>query len=185
MALNIKTEPIRSKKTINAIGLYLRAKNVRDYAIFKTQLNTALRISDIVNLKYDDICNKYLNIVEKKTKKSKKILINRELKAVFDELINFYGLREGDYLFQSQKGQNKPITTTQVHRIYSNIAKIFNLSNFNSHSLRKTFCYFAYQETKDIGLIMRLLNHSSQSITLRYIGIDDNQIDELYNNFQI
>lgn len=136
-------------------------------------------------MKYDDICKKYLNLIEKKTNKSKKILINKELRNVFIELINFYGLKEGDYLFQSQKGQNKPITTTQVHRIYNNIAKIFNLSNFNSHSLRKTFCYFAYQETKDIGLIMRLLNHSNQAITLRYIGIDDNQIDELYNNFQI
>lgn len=139
-------------------------------------------------MKYENIIfqqkiRKYLEIVEKKTNKPKKILINNELKTVFNELIKIYDIKEGDYLFQSQKGQNKPITTTQIHRIYKNIANIFNLSNFNSHSLRKTFCYFVYQETKDIALIMNLLNHSSQAITMRYIGIDDNKIDELYSNY--
>lgn len=188
--MNITTEPIRDKNTIDAISIYLKSKNFRNYAIFKVQLNTALRISDVVKLKYDNCYFKskplkYIKIIEKKTKKSKKILVNKELNKILIELIENFKYKEGDYLFQSQKGQNEPISTTQVHRIYNNISKIFNLKNFNSHSLRKTFCYFAYNETKDIALLMQLLNHSSQNITLKYIGLNGEKIDELYSKIEI
>lgn len=152
------------------------------------QLNTGLRVSDVVKLNYDDVFlengnfKKHLSITEQKTKKHKLIFINKELKNTFEELKKFFILKSGDYFFQSRKGINKPITTTQVHRIYAQIAPIFNLKQFNSHSLRKTFCYFIYQKNKDINLIMKLMNHSSTAITLRYIGITDNDIDDIYDN---
>lgn len=152
------------------------------------QLNTGLRVSDVVKLNYDDVFlkngnfKKHLSITEQKTKKHKLIFINGELKNTFKELKDFFNLKSGDYFFQSRKGTNKPITTTQAHRIYAKIAPIFNLKQFNSHSLRKTFCYFIYQKNKDINLIMKLMNHSSSAITLRYIGITDNDIDDIYNS---
>lgn len=84
--INKTTEPIRNKKTLKAIELYLKNINYRNYALFKTQLNTGLRISDVVKLKYDDFFlengkfKKHIEIVEKKTKKNKVIFINEELK---------------------------------------------------------------------------------------------------------
>ena len=168
--------------------MYLKNTNFRNYCLFKTQLNTGLRISDIVKLKYDDAFDKngnirkHLSIVEKKTGKNRIIFINQELKQTFKELKNYYNLTQGKYFFCSRKGNNQPLTTTQVHRIYQNIGNIFNLKNFNSHSLRKTFCYYIYQKNKDINLIMKLMNHSSTAITLRYIGITDDDIDNIYSS---
>ena len=168
--------------------MYLKNTNFRNYGLFKVQLNTGLRISDVVNLKYDDVfekngnLKKHISLTEKKTKKHRVIFINNELKNVFKELREYFKLSSGIYLFKSRKGQNKPITTTQVHRIYQNIGKVFNLKNFNSHSLRKTFCYFVYQKNKDINLIMKLMNHSSTAITLRYIGITNDDIDNIYSS---
>ena len=168
--------------------MYLKNTNFRNYGLFKVQLNTGLRISDVVKLKYDDIFDKndnirkHISLIEKKTKKNRVIFINNELKNVCKELKDYFNLVSGMYLFASRKGQNKPLTTTQVHRIYQNIGQIFNLKSFNSHSLRKTFCYFIYQKNKDINLIMKIMNHSSAAITLRYIGITDNDIDNIYSS---
>lgn len=168
--------------------MYLKSTNFRNYGLFKVQLNTGLRISDVVKLKYDDVFDKngnikkHLSITEKKTGKHRVIFINQELKQVFKDLKNYYSLTQDKYFFCSRKGINQPLTTTQVHRIYQNIGNIFNLNNFNSHSLRKTFCYFIYQKNKDINLIMKLMNHSSTAITLRYIGITDDDIDNIYSS---
>lgn len=44
--------------------------------------------------------------------------------------------------------------------------------------MRKTFGYYYYKNTKDIELLMKLFNHSSQSITLSYIGINQGVIKD-------
>ncbi len=170
--------------------MYLKNTNFRNYGLFKVQLNTGLRISDVVKLKYDDVfekngnIKKHLSLTEKKTKKNRLIFINNELRTTFKELKDYFEYKDTMYLFTSRKGQNRPLTTTQVHRIYQNIGQIFNLKNFNSHSLRKTFCYFIYQKNNDINLIMKIMNHSSTAITLRYIGITDDDIDNIYSSLE-
>jgi len=51
--------------------------------------------------------------------------------------------------------------------------------------LRKTFGYHFYQQTKDVALLQELFNHSSPSVTLRYIGINQDKIDQAYDNFSL
>ena len=52
-----------------------------------------------------------------------------------------------------------------------------------THSMRKTFGYHHYQQFKDIVILQKIFNHSSPQITLRYIGVEQDQIDDSYNNF--
>lgn len=52
-----------------------------------------------------------------------------------------------------------------------------------THSMRKTFGYHHYQQFKDVVILQKIFNHSSPQITLRYIGIEQDQIDDSYNNF--
>ena len=52
-----------------------------------------------------------------------------------------------------------------------------------THTMRKTFGYHHYQQFKDVVLLQKIFNHSSPQITLRYIGIEQDQIDYSYNNF--
>ncbi|MBR0317501.1 MAG: tyrosine-type recombinase/integrase [Synergistaceae bacterium] len=47
-----------------------------------------------------------------------------------------------------------------------------------THSLRKTFGYILYQSDQSIELIQKFLNHSSPAITLAYIGITQDDMDE-------
>ncbi len=64
-------------------------------------------------------------------------------------------------------------------------AEICGIENFGTHSMRKTWGYWTYKISKfNIELIMDTFNHSSQTITLRYIGVNQDQKDELYSLVQ-
>jgi len=61
----------------------------------------------------------------------------------------------------------------------------FNIEEIGTHTLRKTFGYHFYKKTNDIALLMELFNHSSQSITLRYIGMNQDFMDEQLIDFNL
>lgn len=186
ISMNKVTQPLRSKKKVDELLTYLKGKNYRDYMIAKIQLNTARRIGDIINLKVLDILNedfslkKYITIQEQKTKKIARIVINQSIQESIKDYIFEKKMKYNDYLFKSRKGENKPITKTQAHRIFQDAAKVLGLENFGTHSLRKTWGYFCYQETHNIALIMDVYNHSSEKITLRYIGITQKDKDYMH-----
>lgn len=74
------------------------------------------------------------------------------------------------------------IQRVQAYRILNKSAEAIGLKNIGTHSLRKTFGYHYYQRTHDISLLMELFNHSSRSVTLRYIGIHQDVINEIFNS---
>ena len=77
------------------------------------------------------------------------------------------------------------ISVTQAYRILRAGAEAVGIENFGTHSLRKTWGFWTYDKSKyNIALIMSIFNHSSQNITLRYIGIDQKSQDELYSLVQ-
>ena len=57
--------------------------------------------------------------------------------------------------------------------------------HIGSHTLRKTFSYHHYQTFHDVAILQDLLNHSSPSITLKYIGITQDNIEETLQNFEL
>ena len=72
----------------------------------------------------------------------------------------------------------------QVYKIRDEVCNDVGINyKVGTHSLRKTFGYHHYIKFKDIAILQKILNHSSTSITLRYIGIEQDRIDESYMNF--
>lgn len=164
-------EPIRDKELISDIADYLRDKNERDYVMFMFGIYSGLRISDILKFKVRDVRNKsYIVMREQKTKKEKRFPINDELKPVLQNYIQ--GKKDFEYLFRSRKGMNQPISRQQAYNILSDAADKFDLYAIGTHTLRKTFGYHMYQQTHDAVTIKEILNHSDISVTLRYIGIN-------------
>lgn len=188
--MNKTTEPVRSMKDIYNIFAYLKGRSLRNYLIAKVQLNTAFRISDVLRLKVGDFVQDngdfrdWLTAKEKKTSKVRRIAINSSLKQALSEYLDQYDLNPGDYLFKSRKGINKAITTTQAHRIFQEVGQVLHLENFGTHSLRKSWGYFAYKKTKNIAVIMEAYNHHSEKETLKYIGITQKNHDDLYNQIK-
>jgi len=182
-------EPLRDKTRIKQMNQYLYGRDPKYGLIFKFGLNTGLRISDILPLKVKDIftCNsefrEYLVLKEKKTKKEKKIKLNNALRNAVQLYIKEKNLTYEDFLYPSKKGTY--IGRIQAYRVLKDAADLVGIENFGTHSLRKTWGYWTYKMSKyNIGLIMDTFNHSSQSITLRYIGVNQDQKDELYSLVQ-
>lgn len=184
-------EPIKNKKKVDALLNYLKGKNERDWLLAKFQLNTGLRISDVVKVKVENLLTANMNfkdyfvLCEKKTNKEKKIKLNDSLKKALKAYIKQNNLTPDDYIFKSRKGVNLHISVTQAYRILKSAANNISIENFGTHSLRKTWGYWTYKASRyNIGLIMDVFNHSSQKITLRYIGIAQEDKDELYSLVQ-
>lgn len=175
-------EPIRDKEKIELVKSILKKSGMRDYLLFLLGINSGLRISDILSLKVSDILNKqYIDIKEQKTSKNRKFPITDSFRSPLKEYIT--GKLPEDWLFLSQRG-NRAITRVQAYRIISNACEKAGITErIGTHTLRKTFGYHFYKKTKDIGLLQNIFNHSAPSVTLRYIGINQDIIDKNLNAF--
>lgn len=175
-------QPIKKLEDIQKIKKYL-AKKPRDALLFSFGINTGLRISDILSLDVGDVKSRdYIEIREKKTNKYKKFPLNRFLK----EEINLFveGLASEQPLFYTQK--HCRLDRAQAYRILNKAAQAVGVKErIGTHTLRKTFGYHFYQQYDDIVMLQKIFNHSTPSITLRYIGIEQEDIDEVYRNFYL
>lgn len=173
-------EPIRSKVQLNSLKKYLRGQNLRDYLLFVLGINSGLRISDLLKLTVEDVRDKDRIIIrEQKTGKMKDFPLGESSKKAIQEYLKSTGVKDG-YLFVSRKGVN-PITRIQAYRILNEAAQRVGIKEaVGTHTLRKTFGYHAYQNGVDITRIQKLLNHSAPSVTLAYIGITKEELDNVY-----
>lgn len=177
-------QPIRDRDKIQEMKNELLMTGFRNYMLFNIGINTGLRVSDILALKVIDVKNKtHIVIKEKKTNKANRFLINSNLRMDIDKYI--YNMDENEFLFKSQKGENTPITRIQAYRILNQCAKRCNLKEIGTHTMRKTFGYWHYKQYKDIAILQDIFNHSSSSITLTYIGINDDIKDKTIENFYL
>ena len=176
-------EPIRDKELIVKIESVLARKSFRNLLLFVIGTNSGLRISDILALNIGDVKNKsHIEIIEKKTGKKKKFPINNKLKRLI--LPFTLGKNNEEPLFISQK--NNRLSRGQAYKIIHDACREVGITyNIGTHSLRKSFGYHHYKQYKDVAILQAILNHSSPSITLKYIGINQDIIDESYNNFEL
>lgn len=178
-------QPIRDIDTIHAIQNDLKENNFRNYLMFEIGIYIGIRISDILNIKVKDIKNKdNLTLREIKTKKEKLMPIPSHLKREINTYIDDMDLKDSDYIFKSRKKKIKPISRVQAYNILKKIANKYKLENIGTHTLRKTFGYHFYKKTQDVALLMTIFNHSDPSITLRYIGIEQDNVNKSLKNFK-
>jgi integrase len=176
-------QPIRDPDIISEMEKYLIETNERNYIMFEIGVYMGLRISDILKLRVRHVKGTHINIRETKTRKEKKIVINNRLRKVLDKYIA--GRADDEYLIQSRQGINRPIGRSMAYKALREVADLFSLENIGTHTLRKTFGYHYYKKNKDIGMLMYIFNHSSERVTLRYIGIIQDTIDDAMKNFRI
>ncbi|MEK3787572.1 tyrosine-type recombinase/integrase [Paenibacillus sp. FSL K6-1230] len=180
-------QPIRDPRKLEMIKRNLKDKNERNYILFQIGINTGLRISDILPLTVKDVKGTHISIRERKTGKEKKVLIRKSLRRDLDRYIS--GMLDWEYLFQGRKrkGQMKrqPITRNMAYKIIREAAEEAGLAEIGTHSMRKTFGYSFYNEKKDIALLMDLFNHTEEKVTLRYIGILQDTLDDALDDFEL
>lgn len=169
-------QPIRNKRDIERMKKALG--NPRDRLLFIFGINSALRISDILKLTVGDVRGANVITSEQKTGKAKRFPLNASIKNAIATLIP-KDAPASQPLFPSRKGG--AITRVQAWRILNEAAARAGIDvEIGTHSLRKTFAYHAYKGGVDISVLMTVLNHASQRETLRYIGVQQADVDDVY-----
>ena len=177
-------QPIRDREKLEEMKTELLKTGYKNYLMFVVGINTGLRISDMLELKVRDLRDQtHIKIIEQKTNKIKRFLINSLLKIEIDKYIKI--MSDEEYLFQSRKGENKPLSRVQAYRILNSAAEHIRLQEIGTHTLRKTFGYWHYKQNKYVALLQQIFNHSSPSVTLRYIGINEDIADKSIENFYL
>lgn len=184
-------EPIRNKQQIDSMKRVLRgsgAIGARDHLLFVLGINTALRISDLLSLKIDTLVDSKgkspdrISIREQKTGKLRSFPINESIKKALTIYFDSYPDISGEnFLFFSREGENKAISRVRAWQLLNDAARKVGITDpIGSHTLRKTYGYHAYQQGADIVLLQKTFGHSAPSVTLRYIGITQDDIDQVY-----
>ena len=198
-------EPFKDLADIEKIiGYFRRNGEYRNMMMFVMGINLPLRGSDLRLLRWGDIFtitgdwNDEFYSVAKKTGKVQWLALNQNCKDVIEyylrrEHLTKEDLDMGGYLFTSRKKvynevtgkkESKPIERKRIGEIIENACENVGLdkSKYGSHSLRKTWGYTYYKTTGDILLVQKVLGHNSINDTLRYIGI---QKDDILGSYQV
>ena len=193
------TQPIRKKEDVRAFLHYYRVEvpSERNYTLIILGLYTALRISDILNLKWNDVYNfekedfhEHLTVYEQKTGKQNRVILNRVVKEALQEYMDSKNRRKKtsstDYIFTKTTDYTIPLNRTQAFRIIRKAAReTLHMEHISCHSLRKTFGYHAWKQGTPPALLMEIYNHSSYKITKRYLGIEQDEKDDIFLKIEI
>ncbi len=180
----MKVQPIHRLKDVRAIKKLI-ADSARDSAIFSIGINTNLRASDILRLTIDQMKDikpgHEIEIIEKKTRKKRRITLNQEATTAIQRLlVALHGkYKDTDSLFQGQRGPLNVKTVTQLVKKWCNDINLDG--NYGSHTMRKTW---GVHQRKRVGTsipeLMVMFNHTSQKQTLDYLCIQPEEIREAY-----
>ena len=177
---------VKSTDQISAIGLLLDKHGNDTYRdIWQLGINLALRISDLLNLKYDDFSGgETIKIIEGKTGKSRIIKLNEKVQAIIKQRRE--SSPNDDFVFQSKsnraKSLNKPLSRIVVARKFAEVGEIIGV-HLGTHSMRKTRGYAMWSAGVPLEVIALVLNHSSPVVTMRYIGLEQADINQTYDDF--
>jgi integrase len=150
---------------------------------------TACRASDILTFRWCDILNKSKHIVnEKKTKKTRQISFNPSVQKKIKELYGLLGKPDvNEYVFISSV-TSESITIQYINQKLKKFKLKYriNIGHFSTHTFRKTFGRYVYDKhdhsAESLMLLNKILCHSSIGVTKTYIGITQDEINDIFNS---
>jgi len=180
---NKTSDYLTTDEILRLIRYFKKMGNHRMVLLIEFGIKTLLRYSDISRINWSDVlCKETLILNEKKTNKRREITIGRTLRESI--LTSYNELKQPnkeELVFQYTLQH-----TNLLLKIGGKDVKIRN-KNISTHSLRKSGSRFIWENNghSDEYLIKlsSILNHSSTSITRRYLGISREEIKDIYQSF--
>jgi integrase len=164
---------------------YLRRGELRNHALIVLGVHTALRISDLLRLRWDDVYDfkhervlDTITVVEHKTQKTACIALHKNVIAALT-LLAVQSAQPERYLIENPHTE-RAISRVHAYRLIRSAADALALGRVSCHSLRKTFGYFAWKSGVSPAVIMDIYNHSSLAVTRRYLGITQDDKNAVY-----
>lgn len=164
------------KNLINSI------KNIKHKAIISTIYSCGLRISEVVNLKLQDIDSNAMTvkIVNSKGKKDRVVMLSEKLLELLRTYFKQYKPRE--FLFEGQNGGK--YSTRSIQQIFNRAAaKVKIKKRVSVHTLRHSFASHLLDNGTDIRFIQELLGHKHLSTTQIYTHINPVSVKKIKSPF--
>lgn len=150
---------------------------------------TACRASDILNFRWVDILDRTEHVVvEQKTKKARKLSFNQSVQRKLKELYNLLGRPSKDEFIFISKTTGKPLTIQYINQKLKDFKYKYRIKigNFSTHTFRKTFGRYVYDthnhSAESLILLNKILCHSNINVTKTYIGITQDEINNIFNS---
>ena len=190
------TQPFRKIDEIEKLKHFFHSKGeIRNYVLITLGVNTALRISDLLQITWEDVWNfhshcfkEHMVIVEQKTGKTANVYLNTQCQESLQELKEKCDdqIFPSEHIFKSRVGKNKPIGRNRAYVIVKDACRLLGYEgNLACHSLRKTFGYHAWKQGASPAIIMSIYNHSSMEVTKRYLSIEQDDKDDVFRNIML
>ena len=190
-----EVEAVKTGEQRQQVEAHLADQAIIYADIWKVGVNTALRISDLLSLTMGhvrslDPAQPTLNVIEQKTGKLRKIVVNQTALDVMQRRLADYSdhvwLFQTDAVNRNRREPPKPINRRSVSRVFEQVGqKVAPKVVLGTHSMRKTRGYAMHKAGRSIESIAKVLNHSSPAVTMRYIGLVQQDIDESYMDFEL
>lgn len=194
-------DPLRKRTQINSMKRALKSKSLRDYCLFTVGINTGLRISDLLALSINDVlipcgARRYkvasrVTVREKKTGKRRDMILNTPARSAISSYLRqrrWKSMEEPVFLSRKHNpdGTPKSLSRVQVWTVLSDAAHRAGIEDaVGTHTMRKTFGYFRYKAGRPLEEIQKMFGHSHGYITLAYIGITREQIEDSYRKIEL
>jgi len=182
-----EVEAVKTREEIAAIETLLRKHHTAIYAdIWKIGLNLSLRISDLLAIRFSDLDldRREFDLVEGKTGKKRRIRLNNTALRIIERRRK--ERPEDVYLFQvdANRAKGKPISRNSVSRAFKDAGDRIGL-RINTHSMRKSRGFVMFSDGVPIEKICKVLNHSHPAITMRYLGITNQEVLDSYDEYEL
>lgn len=175
------------------IGKLERDKEYKFCLLISIGVFTGLRISDLLQLRFCQFENaEILAIQEKKTKKTRRIKVNPDLKEIVERVKVKMGVVDNERFIFLNKYGTKPIDKSYVNVKLKEILRRYNIvleGNPSSHTFRKTMGNRVLRlnnySNEAVILLMELFSHSSPAQTRKYLGIREREIYDVYDSLRL
>lgn len=155
------------------------ANDVRNLALFNLAIDSKLRGCDLVRLRVSDVARDKLmlaraSVVQRKTSRPVQFEITLQTRETITAWLAAKPVNSGDYLFPSRLHSSPHISTRQYARIVKAWVRQIGLDAmaYGTHSMRRTKVALIYERTKNVRAIQLLLGHTKIESTVRYLGIE-------------
>lgn len=193
---------IKNPKDLQRMADWLMLHEDSKYLLgFTLGINLGLRANELLGLRVGDVFNpdgsiRYveddvtdtsdkITVYQSKTDKKRRLFLNSACVTALRQLMPDASGRDAHaFLFPSREGGHIEVDT--FRKVLKKAAAACGVRcNIGTHSMRKTFGYFHYMKNHDVVFLQRLFGHSSALITMRYIGIAEEEEKASYHSVAI
>lgn len=194
--------PIKKQEELEAMAAWLNTNADRKYLLgFILGINLGLRANELLSLKpadlfhedgtvrysldFSDTSDQY-SLYQKKVNKRRRFFLNEACVSALTWYYHgdFSKAYKHEYIFYSREGGHIEVDTFRK-KLKDAATTCGVRQNIGTHTLRKTFGYMHYMRNRDIVFLQRLFGHSSALVTMRYIGIAEEEEKKAYHSVSI